>query len=249
MAGPLATGALLTVLAWQGILSAYAIAPLFLGFFAMWSFKSIGHVREATTTAELATRAEMTRHLLKNWLLWAIAFVLGLRAMALVALITLLPLYLDRELALSPFLRGLHIGLLVAIGLVTKPLMGYISDRWGRKQVLVPGLIWSAALSLLLIFNGQGVELTLNVALLGLFLYPDQPILTAAALEVVGPEVATTGLGIIGFIEFIMAATSPLIASGLYEAISVDAALYYIAGLFSIAAAILASLPIGSQRT
>ena len=250
VAGPLVTGALLAVLGWRGILSVYAVAPLFLGFLAVWSFKNIGHTREAqATTTDLATRIEMTRRLLKNRVLWGIALVRGLRAMALVALVTLLPLYLDHELALSPFSRGFHIALLIAIGLVAKPLMGYLSDRWGRKQVLVPGLIWSAAFSLLLIPNGQGVELTVTVALLGLFLYPDQPILTAAALEAVGREVASTGLGIVAFSSFIMAAISPLIVGGLYEAVSVDAALYYIAGLFGVAAVVFASLPLRAETT
>ena len=165
------------------------------------------------------------------------------------ALLTILPLYFDRELNLSPFSRGFHVGLLIAVGLVAKLLMGYLSDRWGRKQVLVPGMIWSAALALLLLFNDQGVGLTITVALLGLFLYPDQPILTAVVLEMVGPEVATTGLGIAGFIEFMMAALSPLIVGGLYEAVGVERAVYYIAALFSLAASVLMRLPFGTRST
>ena len=250
VAGPLVTGALLAVLGWRGILSAYAVAPLFLGFLAIWAFKNIGATREAdATTADMATRIEMTRRLVKNRVLWGIAFVGGLRSMALVALVTMLPLYLAHDLALSPFSRGFHIGLLIAVGLVAKPLMGNLSDRWGRKTVLVPGLIWSAAFSLLLIPNGQGAELTVTIALLGLFLYPDQPILTAAALDTMGKEVATTGLGFIAFIRFMMAASSSLIVGGLYEGVSVDAALYYIAGLFGVAAVVFASLPLRSSRT
>ncbi len=250
VAGPLTTGALLALLTWQGILSAYSIAPLFLVFLAVWSFKNIGHMREAEAiTTDLAARIEMTCRLLKNRVLWGIAFVLGLRAMALVALITLLPIYFDHELGLNPLMRGFHIGLLLAVGLVSKLFVAYLSDRWGRKQVLVPGLIWSAALSLLLIPNGQGVELTITVALLGLFLFPDQPILTATALDVMGPEVSTTGLGILSFSEFIMAAASPLIVGGLYEVVNVDVALYYIAALFGLAAAVLARLPIRSKIT
>ena len=110
-------------------------------------------------------------------------------------------------------------------------------------------MIWSAALSLLLLFNDQGVGLTITVALLGLSLYPDQPILTAVVLEMVGPEVATTGLGIAGFIEFMMAALSPLIVGGLYEAVGVEMAVYYIAALFSLAAAVLMRLPFGTRST
>ena len=250
VAGPIVTGALLTLLTWRGILSVYSIVPLSLVFMAAWSFKSIGHSQAAEiTTSDPANHVKNIRGLLANRVLWTVALVMGLRAMALVGLLTMLPLYFDRELDLSPFSRGFHVGLLIAVGLVAKLLMGYLSDRWGRKQVLVPGMIWSAALSLLLLFNDQGIGLTITVALLGLFLYPDQPILTAVVLEVVGPEVATTGLGIAGFIEFMMAALSPLIVAGLYEALDVEMAVYYIAALFSLAVAVLMRLPLGTRST
>lgn len=41
VAGPLITGALLLVLGWRGILSIYAVAPFFMGFMAVWAFKSV----------------------------------------------------------------------------------------------------------------------------------------------------------------------------------------------------------------
>ena len=250
VAGPIVTGALLTLLTWRGILSVYSIVPLSLVFMAAWSFKSIGHSQAAEiTTSDPANHVKNIRGLLANRVLWTVALVMGLRAMALVGLLIMLPLYFDRELDISPFSRGFHVGLLIAVGLVAKLLIGYLSDRWGRKQVLVPGMIWSAALSLLLLFNDQGIGLTITVALLGLFLYPDQPILTAVVLEVVGPEVAMTGLGIAGFIEFMMAALSPLIVAGLYEALDVEMAVYYIAALFSLAAAVLMRLPLGTRST
>ncbi len=244
--GPVATGALLMVLGWRGILSVYAVAPFFLAFLAIWSFKSIGTLRpdEEVSQVDLSTRVEMSKRLLRNRLLWGIAFVRGLRAMSLVALVTVLPLYLGNELGLSPFSRGIHIGLLIAIGLVAKPVMGYLSDRWGRKQVLVPGLLWSSLFAILLVVFDQGPELTATIALMGLFLYPDQPILTAAALEAVGREVATTGLGIVNFSSFLMAAVSSLLAGGLYGGAGVEVALYYVAGLFGVAALVFALLPL-----
>ena len=224
--------------------------PLSLVLLAAWTFKNIGYTQANEVTASgSATRIDRIRGLLSNRVLWTVAFVMGLRAMALVALLTILPLYFDRELDLSPFSRGFHVGLLIAVGLVAKPLMGYLSDRWGRKQVLVPGMIWSAALSLLLLFNDQGIGLTITIALLGLFLYPDQPILTAVTLEVVGREVSTTGLGIAGFIEFMMAALSPLVVGGLYEIVDVEMAMYYIATLFGLAAVALMRLSLGARST
>ena len=111
------------------------------------------------------------------------------------------------------------------VGIVAKPMAGYLSDRLGRKQVLVPGLLWSGAICLALIFYGQGLAFTVFIALLGLFLYPDQPILTAAVLDRVNPNVASTALGLSSFVSFLMSAASPLIAGGLYEFVGVDAML------------------------
>ena len=131
VAGPLATGALLMVLGWKGILSLYAVVPVFLAFLAAWSFQNIGSVKEAEgKSGAQPSRAESTKRLLTDPVLWGITVVRGFRAMSLVALVTVLPLYLGNDLGMSPFARGFHIGLLIAIGLVSKPVAGYISDRW-----------------------------------------------------------------------------------------------------------------------
>ena len=246
--GPLVTGGLLMVLSWRGIISIYGAIPLFLAYLALWSFKNIGRKTETSVQDEDAVnRVEVTRQLLRDRVLWAITLVKGMRSMSLSALVTVLPLYLNNELGLEPFSRGFHIGLLIMVGIVAKPVAGYLSDRLGRKQVLVPGLLWSGAVCLALIFYGQGLALTVFIALLGLFLYPDQPILTAAVLDRVNPSVASTALGLTSFISFLMSAASPLIAGGLYEFIGVDATLFYVAALFFLAATVLAALPLRSS--
>lgn len=243
--GPVATGALLAFLSWREILSVYAAVPFFLAFLALWSFQNIvGTSAARVETPNLPDRLTMTKALLRNRLLWGLTVVRGLRAMALVAILTVLPLYLGNDLELGTFNRGLHIGLLIAMGLFAKPVAGYLSDRWGRKQVLAPGLVWSCAICLLLIPFGDGIALTALIVLLGLFLYPDQPIVTAAALEIAGRDVATTALGVVSFGGFMMAATSPIIAGFLYETLGIAAALYYVAGLFALAAVIFVVLPL-----
>jgi len=215
---------------------------------ALWAFKGIGGVKEGDAkTAGLTERLSMTKSLLKSPVLWGMIVVRGLRSMALVALVTLLPLYLGNDLELGVFNRGFHIGMLIAVGLLAKPVAGMVSDKLGRKQVLVPGLVWSCAFVLLLIVFDDGVMLTVTIALLGLFLYPDQPILTAAYFDIVDREVATTGLGVVSFVSFLMASASPLIAGGLYEAFDFQVGLYYIAGLFALASVVFAILPISKR--
>ncbi len=247
VAGPLVTGALLAFLTWRELLSVYAVAPLFLAAMAVWALRNIGGSEESANVAT-SERIEATGRLLRSPVLWGLTLVRGFRAMALVALIVILPLYLDNELQMSTTLRGFHIGLLIAVGLAAKPLAGLLSDRFGRKQILAPGLVWSCLAALALLAFDSGILLTVTIALLGLFLYPDQPILTAAVFDVVGDEVASTGLGVVTFAGFLMAMFSPLIAGALYETLGFDATVYYIGALFAGAALVLAMIPISANR-
>ena len=245
VAGPLFTGVLLLVMGWRGILSIYAVAPVFMAFMAVWVFKGIGDVKEdEAKAAGLAERLATTKTLFRNPLLRGMTLVRGLRSMALGAIVTLLALYLGNDLDLGVLNRGFHISLLIAVGLLAKPLAGMLSDRIGRKQVLVPGLVWSCAIALLMVVFDDGVSLTITIVLLGMFLYPDQPILTAALFDVLERDEATIGLGVVSFVSFLMAAVSPLIAGAIYEISGFQAGLFYVAGLFAFAAVAFAMLPL-----
>ncbi len=247
VAGPVATGALLAFLSWRELLSVYAIIPFFLAACAIWSLRNIGRGRDEPVVT-LSERVDATRSLLKTPALWALTVVRGLRGMALVALVTILPLYLGNDLDMGPASRGFHIGMLIAVGLVAKPAAGALSDRFGRKQVLVPGLVWSCLAALALTVFDTGVSLTIVIALLGLFLYPDQPILVATVFDVVGRDVASTGLGVVASFAFLMSVASPLIAGAIYETLGFEATIYYIAALFALAAVLFLALPLRRQE-
>ena len=98
VAGPIATGALLLFLGWRGLLNFYAVVPLFLAFLALWFFRGIGRDGERETPGvTLSGRVALTRRLLQSPTLWGLTVVRGLRTMALVALLTALPLYLGND--------------------------------------------------------------------------------------------------------------------------------------------------------
>ncbi len=247
VAGPLATGALLAFLSWRGLLSIYAVPPFFLAFIALWAIRNIGRdddSAEPATSPTMALRVELTQRLLRSPVLWGLTVVRGLRAMTIVSLVTVLTLYLSNELGMSTGWRGFHIALLIVAGIAAKPVAGLLSDRFGRKQVMIPGLLWSCLATLALVAFDQGISLTVVIALLGMFLYPDQPILTATVFDVVGRDVASTGLGVITCLAFLMSATSAVAAGGIYQTMGWAATMYYIAALFALAAIIFAILPL-----
>ena len=250
--GPALTGGLLLVLSWRGILSIYAVVPLLLTFVVFWAFRDIG--RTGTQTAAppgFQEQMEQTRLSFKEHpRLWGIMTVAGLRGMANVAFLPFLALYLglETQLGMSKPSLGLHIALLVGVGIVSTPVMGYLSDRFGRKLVLVPGMLGLAVLTALLVPFGEGIGLIVVIALLGIFLFSDQPILTAAALDVVGENVVASTLGVFSFARFALAAASPLIAGILFDSRGIEATFFYIAGLYVVATVVLMIVPMAAPR-
>lgn len=235
--GPLMTGVLLGYLSWRGVLSAYAIIPLLLAFVVIWVLRGSQGGQDADPTVpDIVAQLKETRRLLRNVTLWRVNLVSGLRGMCYQVYTAFLPLHLADELGFDSKGVGFHLALLFSVGIVASPVMGYLSDRLGRKAVLVPTLMGSCILSLMLALFGEGIALTIILALLGLFLRSDYSLLSATALDIVGHNVATTTLGVLSFTRFIISAISPLIAGVLYERLGMDAALYYAAGLFALAA-------------
>ena len=250
--GPALTGVLLLALSWQGILSIYAAIPLLLTVLVFWAFRDIGKSgsQERQTSGFSEQIANTRQSFSEHPRLWGIMAVAGLRGMANVAFLPFLALYLglDEELGLGNAALGLHIALLVGVGVVATPAIGYISDRFGRKLVLIPGMLGLCILTALLVPFGDGVGLVIILALMGIFFFSDQPILTAAALDVVGQRVAASTLGVFSFSRFVMAAASPLIAGKLFDSVGIESTFFYISGIYLVASVILAMVPLATQK-
>ena len=247
--GPVLTGVLLAYAAWRGVLSAYSAIPLFLAFVMVPAFRHSDRVAAARGPA-VDARAQLRDMVvvLRNRTLWRVNLASGLREMCYHIYTAFLPLYFADELGFDAKAIGLHIGLLFAVGIVASPAMGYLSDRWGRKTILVPVLVGSCVLSVLLALYGKGAALVTILILLGLFIRSDYSLLSATVLDIVGRDVATTTLGLMSFVTLIMGAIAPLVAGLLYDRWGMSAALYFAAGLFGLAALILLTTRLdGSQ--
>ncbi|MCH2510914.1 MAG: MFS transporter [Chloroflexi bacterium] len=248
--GPALTGVLLLTLSWRGVVSIYAVVPMLLVFIVFWAFRDIGRTGSIDTAPpQFREQMSNTRQSFKDHpRLWGIMAVAGLRGMANVAFLPFLALYLglDEELDLGNAALGLHIALLVGVGVVAAPVVGYISDRAGRKLVLIPGMLALCALTALLVPFGEGAGLIIILALLGVFFFSDQPILTAAALDVVGDKVAASTLGVFSFSRFVLAAASPLIAGELFDEVGIESTFFFVASIYLLATVVLIAVPLST---
>ena len=137
---------------------------------------------------------------------------------------------------------GFHFGLLWAIGLPMSPFLGWLSDQFGRKIVLVPALLYSSVMVTALAYGGTGPGFTLLIVLLGFSVRSDYSLINATIIDIAKQRAETTMLGLLSFSRFLMGAFAPLIAGGLYQYISMQATFLFVAGMFLLSAIIFASV-------
>lgn len=186
---PLAVGFLLVWFDWRTVLQISVLPALIMGFAFIPMVKRIrpAHVHRFERASLLA--------LLKRWQtplgIGLIVFAV-LYNMSTVAAIAMTPLFLQTHHGLSTIETGVAFATMVIIGSLLQPVIGHVSDRIGRKVLLITVLgisgAFAVAASLLSAFIPFLICLMVAVALLtGI-----RPVVLAAAVEVSGERESTT---------------------------------------------------------
>ena len=111
-------------------------------------------------------------------------------------ILTFLPIYLDEDLGASSVTIGLYLSLAQVGGIVSQPLIGFASDRLGRKLILAPSLAMLGLSFVGLSIVPSGWLFGLVVLAMGAFLFPLMSILLASAMDLVevGAQATTVSL-------------------------------------------------------
>ena len=247
--GPQVAKGLLRLLAWRNVFFIYVGPALLMAIFVWWALRDLGREARQEDRREVGSQFRGYLMLLKNPIFVGIIAAATIRAVSLEALFNWTPFYLENTLGMGHIRSGLHFSLLTGLGIVSISLLGAMSDRFGRKQVLVPGLIASVILSMWVVSAGDGALLVPLLAGLGLLSFALHPILQAAALDQAGRGMEATTIGVMFGLGGFFGGLSPFLGAVIIDHLGGYGSMFYYSGILTaITAGIIIAVPLADSR-
>ena len=242
---PLVIGALLTILTWREIVFMNVIPGLLMSGMLMVFLGTVTIGRKKTNKpADAIAEGEgqsvqeylgAFKALMKNRNLIYLSMSSAFRAMTQNALLTFLPVFLAYEMGYSPFLVGLCMFAMQAAGFAASPISGHLSDKMGRRQIIMVSMAMTALILVFMAVAGRSTAFVFFIAVLGFFLYAIRPVLQAWLLESTPKNMGGTSIGILFAVQAAGSAVSPLIGGFLADKYGLLSTFYFLAVTIIIA--------------
>ena len=248
---PLVIGTLLAVFSWRHVvmlnvvpgLVMSALLLVFLGTLQLGPKRKAAAAHQEAAGQSLAEYGRNLRQLIRNRSLVLLSTSGAFRSMTQNALLTFLPLYLARELGYSIMLIGASMFALQAAGLAAAPVAGHLSDRMGRRSVVMASMAMTAIVLVFMAFAGKSPIFIAFIAVLGFVLYALRPVLQAWLLESTPKNMGGSSIGILFGAQSLGSSVAPLIGGLIADRFGLGATFYFLAGTIVCANLLIVLMP------
>jgi MFS family permease len=218
--GPLVIGLLLKLFSWRPLLSV-SVIPGVVAAVAIWlCLGRVEHVAMSTIT--IRTYFKGIGSLLRNRKLLIVLCVAACYGGAQATVMTFLPIYIEEDLGLSSTSVGFYLSAMNISGIISQPILGYLSDLWGRRSILPPSLAVLGLSLIIMSWVDAGIPFTFFLILGGAFLFPLMAIILASAVDVVSQEVQATTVSLVFGAAVIVSSAVPAVAGIIADAFTVQ---------------------------
>lgn len=237
---PLFAGIMLTWMTWHEITLWNAIPGIVMALVFWYSMRGVRlQAVHAAQQQSVRQYLDGALRLIRDPNMLKIAFLGGARSMSQSALQTFLPIYLIGTLGLGSALVGSYMATVQAAGIVSGPLSGSLSDRFGRRPLIAAGMVSSSILLIVLMALHVEWLFVLILALVGFFLNSTQPVLNAWALDIAPPRLGGTSIGLLFTCQALLGGLAPVLGGMIADQYGIEAAFYFIAATVLLANAII----------
>ncbi len=247
---PVAAGALLTTFAWMtwrdvvvlNIVPGVAMAVLILWFLG----KLTAEPTKQAAKSDQKSLGDVLRalpELFRNKTLIFLSTSSAFRSMTQNGIMAFLPLYLAKDLGYNPWWVGASMFLLQAAGFVAAPIAGHMSDKLGRRNVIMSSMIMTAAVLAMMLFARGTSLFVMFIALLGFFLFAIRPVLQAWLLDATPKGLGGTAVGAMFGLQSVGSAIGPFICGMIADRWGLLATFWFLAGTIILANLLVFSMP------
>jgi len=249
---PLVVGWLLAFYSWRSVvvmnvipgIVVAGIILIYVGRLQMADIRA-GLIKARPDKIPRAERLRMFGELLRNRALVTLSIGSTFRSMTQGALLTFLPVYLARVMEYPTTWIGACMFALQACGFIAAPIAGHLSDKVGRRQIIMSSMSMTGVIILAMTFAGGTKWFVLLVAVLGFFLFAVRAVLQAWLLDATPPGMGGSAVGILFGMQALGMAIGPITAGVIADHYGIMAAFYFLAGTIIVANLLIFVTPAG----
>jgi MFS family permease len=238
---PLVVGSLLAMLSWRevvilNVMPGLVMSLLILVFLGTMRLGS--KAKPGATEGSAQSLGDYFRGvpaLFRNRSLVLLTVSGAFRSMTQNTLLTFLPVYLAYEMHFSPVWVGAAMFALQAAGFAASPVAGHLSDRMGRRSIMMTSMVMTGVVLAFMTFAGNSQAFIVLVAVLGFFLYAIRPVLQAWLLETTPKNMGGTSIGILFGAQSLGSSIAPLVAGMIADRYGLLSVFWFLAATIIVA--------------
>ena len=247
---PLVIGSLLAIFTWREVVILNVIPGLVMSLLLLVMLGTLRLGSRAKQAAEDEGHVQSfgdyfrgVPALFRNRSLVVLTASSAFRSMTQNTLLTFLPVYLAYEMGYSPFWVGAGMFALQAAGFAASPIAGHLSDRMGRRSIMMTSMAMSAVVLIFMAFAGKSQAFIVFVAVLGFFLYAIRPVMQAWLLETTPKNMGGTSIGILFGAQALGSSVAPLIGGMIADRYGLISTFWFLAATIIVANLFILVMP------
>lgn len=249
---PLAAGALIAALAWQGAASTAAVPALAVALVlavGLYRYERPEHRKSAAASGGgIAEYFTGIGRVLKDKAVLGLCLMAGFRSMTQSGLLAFLPLYLADVMGSGPVMIGIAMAAMQVGGVLATPVAGVWSDRAGRRTVVLSGLTLSTLIIASLTLLGSEAAFVAGISLLGFVLFAVRPVVHSWMMDLTPAALGGSATSLMFGTQSGLSILLPLFGGVLADHFGLASVFYALAGTMLISNLLALALP-SERRT